>query len=195
MHYFSYQLLDYSSLFYFSTHLLNLLLNIQSLISRKVFANFETQCCYEDLWFAFFSSSHDWDTTYLLHDVLDTWFQISDSISLFHLRNRDSEHRNSSDIRSHVFQVDTTSNWKSIDHRISIRLFLRSSHRNMTQSWNLSRWKSLHESSMNTHRWGSFWTRSTEVFLDIGIFISEGASGYISRKNFLILESTSMKKR
>ena len=42
-----------------------------------------------------------------------------------------SERRNSSDARSHVLQIDSTSYLKSIDHRISIRSFLQSSHRCM----------------------------------------------------------------
>ena len=42
-----------------------------------------------------------------------------------------SERRNSSDVRSHVLQIDSTSYLKSIDHRISIRSFLQSSHRCM----------------------------------------------------------------
>ena len=74
---------------------------------------------------------------------VDSRYQLSVDAS-FHEKAH-AKHRIRSDIQSHVLQIDFTSYLKSIDHRISIRSFLQSSHRCIIWFKNLLRWKSLFE--------------------------------------------------
>ena len=71
------------------------------------------------------------DERYLFHDVFSNQIQISVVTSMHHFMRK---RKTSSVTRSHVLQFDFTSYLKSIDHRISIRSFLHSSHRCMISS-------------------------------------------------------------
>ena len=99
-------------------------------VAKSIWELWNSQWCYM-MWFVF-----SFVIAELRHRVFAQWCNVY-SISDINFRidvsfHEDSEHdRNFSDVRSHVLQFDLTSYLKSIDHRISIRSFLQSSHRCM----------------------------------------------------------------
>ena len=119
-----------------STYFMNFLqsnrIEIDSLMSQEVSENSEIHNDVIRSWCD--SHSRQYRTTqtidicFMMYRLFNSKYRISHRCSI---SSRHSERRNSSDLRSHVLQIDSTSYLKSIDYRISIRSFLQSSHRCM----------------------------------------------------------------